>query len=500
LNKLPLIALAMVAGAAAPAKLDPDTAAWWNITAELSNDGMEGRDTGSAAYLRAARLVAAKFAAAGLKPAGENGSWFQDVPMHEVRVERATIRVGKTPVRFLYDLTIAPNEATPARVSAPLYYGGYCGASALRNVRGSIVICHGTHRNDLPDAAERETAVRAGGAIGMMTIADPGFTVEPPRWPYAYARAVRHAESPDSRVRRDPFLRMTLNAASLGKLLAGTGRNAAALVKAGSAGKPLPSFTIPRRLQASFTLRQRDISSPNVLALLPGSDAKLADQTIVLSAHLDGYGYGEPVNGDRLYNGTLDDAAYVSLLIRLAERRQGKGYRRPILFAAYTGEEKGLLGSRWFVSHPTVPMSRIAGVINLDQLRPIFPLKILTVHGLLLTTLGDDARAVAGSLGIAVQEDPEPERNLLRRTDHWPFMQAGVPATNFVFGFRPGSKSERIYRQWYRTGYHKPQDDLKQPMDFKAAADFNRFFYALVERVADQPGKPAWKPGVQRPR
>jgi len=232
-----------------------------------------------------------------------------------------------------------------------------------------------------------------------------------------------------------------------------------------------------------------------VLGLLPGSDPKLADEAIVLSAHLDGYGYGEPVKGDRLYNGTLDDAAYVALLIRLAERRHGQPYRRPILFAAFTGEEKGLLGSRWYVAHPTVPLSHTAADINLDQLRPIFPLKLLTVHALNDTSLGDDARAVANGLGIQVQVDPEPERNLIRRTDHWPFMQGGIPATNFVFGFRPGSKSEQIYRQWYRTGYHKPQDDLNQLMDFKAAADFNRFFYELVERVADKQTAPRWKPG-----
>jgi len=140
-----------------------------------------------------------------------------------------------------------------------------------------------------------------------------------------------------------------------------------------------------------------------------------------------------------------------------------------------------------------VPLKRIAADINLDQLRPIFSLEILTVHALDDSTLGDDVRAVAGSLGIAVQHDPEPERNLLRRSDNWPFMQAGIPATGFVFGYRPGSRSEQIYRQWYRTGYHKPQDDLDQPMDWKAAADFNRFFYALVNRVADQPTAPAWK-------
>jgi hypothetical protein len=482
----------LLIGAAPSPRIDADTAAWWATTAQLSNDSMEGRDTGSPAYLRAAKLVASRFAAAGLKPAGENGTWFQKVPMHEIRVDGARISVGNRPLVFLHDLTISPNSATPPQVDAGLAYGGYCERGALGDVRGRIVICHGTHRAGLPTAAEREAAARAGGAIGMLTIADPGFTVEPPRWPYAYARTVTLATDPE---KPDPFLRMTLNAESLGKLLAGSGRNAAALIAAGSAGRPLPGFAIPGRFHAQFALRQRAIGSPNVLAYMPGSDPKLANQVIVLSAHLDGYGYGDPVKRDRIYNGTLDDAAYVALLIRLAERREGHPYRRPILFAAWTGEEKGLLGSRWFVAHMTLPKSRIAADINLDQLRPIFPLKLLTVHALDDTTLGDDARSVASSLGISVQKDPEPERNLLRRSDQWNFLQAGIPATAFVFGYRPGSRSEQIYRQRSRTGNHKPQDDLKQPMDFKAAADFNRFFYKLVERVADDPNPPAWKPG-----
>ena len=116
------------------------------------------------------------------------------------------------------------------------------------------------------------------------------------------------------------------------------------------------------------------------------------------------------------------------------------------------------------------------------------------MHALDDTTLGDDVRAVTASMGIAVQRDPEPERNLLQRSDQWNFLKAGIPATAFVFGYRPGSASERIYRRWYRTGYHKPQDDLAQLMDWKAAADFNRFFGALVTRVADQDAAPAWKP------
>lgn len=491
-----LAALATIG--AAPPGLDPDTAAWWRTTVQLSDDSMEGRDTGSSAYLRAARLVADRFAAAGLQPAGENGGWYQNVAMVETRVEQASLRVGARPLRFLHDFTVDPSAALPGGIDAKLHYGGYCAPEALAGASGRIVICHGTRKPGLPSADQREAAVTAAGAIGIMTIADPGFTVEPPRWPYAYARALRLAPT---RPATEPLIVMTLNAAALGKVVSGSGHGAKALIAAGSAGKPLPSFAVRDPLAARFTVRRRDLASPNVLAMLPGSDPALADQAIVLSAHLDGYGYGEPVDGDRLYNGTLDNAAYVALLIRLAERLAGKPQNRPILFAAWTGEEKGLLGSRWFVERPTVPLKRIAATINLDQLRPIFPLELLTVHALDDSTLGDDVRAIATGMGIAVQADPEPERNLLRRTDHWPFVEAGIPATSFVFGYAPGSPSERIYRSWYKTGYHKPQDDPDQKMDFKAAADFNAFFYALVDKVANQPQPPRWKPGSKlKPR
>lgn len=480
------------AAAAFPLKVDTDTRAWWATTTALSNDAMEGRDTGSVAYERAAKLVAKRFAEAGLDPAGENGSYFQRVPMQSLSIERATLSVGSRPLRFLHDIVASPYPGMPGSFDAPLAYRGYCSAGALGGVRGKVVICHGTSRAGLPSDGDRLAAVRAAGGAALITIADPGFTVEPPRWPYAYARTVWLKDTPPP----SPGLaRFTLNASVLNSLIVGSGQDAIRLIAAGAAGEPLPSFDAPDRFRARFDLSSRTISAPNVLARLAGSDPALAAQTIVLSAHLDGYGPGEPVAGDRTYNGTLDDAAYVALLIRLAERQRGAGFRRPVLFAAFTGEEKGLLGSRWFVKHPTVPADRIAADINLDQLRPIFPLRLLTVHALADTTLGDDARAVATSMGVEVQADPEPERNLLRRADQWPFLQAGIPATAFVFGYRPGSNSEKVYRRWYKTGYHKPQDDLAQPMDWQAAADFNRFFYSLVARVADQPTAPAWNSG-----
>jgi hypothetical protein len=481
---------AILIGATAAGPKDPDTVAWWKITAALSNDSMEGRDTGSPALDRAARLVAARLAAAGVRPLGDRDTWFQRFPLDEVALTRANVRAGATPLKFLDEFTITANSGLPRSFSFALAYRGYCAAAGLGDVRGKLVICHGTHRTGLPSAAERLSAAKAAGAAGLITIADPGFTVEPPRWPVAYERVVTiRGQDP----RPDAFINMRLKADALGKVL--PGRDSDALIAAGSAGQPLPSFDSRVKLTGALQIATRRYTTPNVVGILPGTDPSKAKQAIVLTAHLDGYGHGNPVHGDSVYNGTLDDAAYVALLIRLAEHRHGAGFARPVIFAIVSGEEKGLLGSKWFVAHPPVPLSSIAADINLDQLRPIFPLKILTVHAKDDTTLGDAAADVAASMGIRVQNDPEPERNLLRRSDHWNFLQRGIPAVNFVFGYEPGSESERIYRHWYRTGYHTPQDDLKQPIDWQAAADFNRFFYSLVDKVASDPAPPRWKPG-----
>ena len=475
---------------------DADTRAWWQRTSVLSADSMEGRDAGSRGYEHAARHVARWLAESGVKPLGDSGSFFQSVPMEEVAVTGARLDVGGRPLRFLHDVTI-PAQSAPPTLAGALAYRGYCAADKLGDVRGRLVICHAARRPGLPTNEQRRAALVQAGAAGMISIADPGFTVEPPRWPAAYARSVILAgATPVVTPAQSPaFVTLSLRAGALGVLLAGSAQDADSLIAAGSAGRPLPAFDLRDSLHASFVTGRRTLRSPNIVGILPGTDPSKANEAIVLTAHLDGYGYGTAVDGDSLYNGTLDDAAYVALIVRLLERRHGQGFPRPIIVAIVTGEEKGLLGSRWFLSHLPVPRERIAGNINLDQLRPLFPLELLTVHALDDTSLGDDARAVAESLGIAVQRDPEPERGLLQRTDHWPFLQAGIPATNFVFGYRPGTESERIYRQWYREGYHTPKDDLNQRIDWKAAADFNRFYYALVARVASQDAAPSWKAG-----
>jgi len=430
-------AIASSVRAAADGPVDADSKAWWSLTTELSSDSMEGRDAGSSGHERAARLIAARLAAAGLQPLGDDGSWFQRVPLNEVNVRDATFNGPNGELEFLQEFTVRPNTGLPATLKTTLAYRGYCAADDLGDVKDKLVICHGTRRSGLPNRAQRAEAVRQAGAVGIATIADPGFVLEPPRWPYAYARSVyRRGDQPAA----DTFVQLTLNADALPKLMK---RRANKLVKRGAAGKSLPAFDTGEA-ELGFATGTAQFSSPNVVGLLPGTDPTLADQAIVLGAHLDGYGFGRSVDGDVIYNGTLDDAAYVALIAHLMELRAGQGYARPIIVALWTGEEKGLRGSRWFVDHPTVPLDRIAANINLDQLRPIFPLELMTIHARTDTTLGADATAIATARDIRVQDDPEPERNLLRRTDHWPFLQAGVPAINFVFGFDPGTPSEEI--------------------------------------------------------
>jgi hypothetical protein len=501
--RMPLIALVLaglMAGGvqAAPPRSagikDPDTKAWWQIAEALSSDAMEGRDIGSPGHHRAALVVAARFKAAGLKPAGDNGTYIQTFPVHESRVETAgtSFSVGSTPLKFLQQISVRATDDLPATVEGALTFRGYCGSKDLADAKGKVVVCFNTKRTGLPSAGQRVQAAAAAGAAGLIQIDDPYFTIEPPRWPAAYARSVAITGSPAPAAPTLPV--MTAGAEAFKVLLAGSGHDPEEVTKLGGTKQPLASFDLPGRFKAAFHLTKRDFKAENVLAVLPGRDPKLKGEYLALSAHLDGYGYGEPVNGDGLYNGALDDAAYVGTLIRFADKHKGKPLRRSVVLAAFTGEEKGLLGAHWFVDHPTVPKSGIIADINLDQLRPLFPLDLMTELAVDESTLGRTAREVAASMAIRIQADPEPERGLLQRADHWPFMQAKIPGTGFIFGYVPGTEAERRYREWYQVRYHRPQDDLTQPMDFEAAGKFNRFFYKLAETVADADEKPAWTP------
>jgi len=480
------------------------TRQWWRYVTALANDGMEGRDTGSPAYQRAARYVAAEFERAGVQPAGEQG-YFQSVPMRRVQLNVAGSSVtlerktGPRTFAWLREVTMGAASGLPTRIAAPLIFRGTAPEPpAGLEMQGKIVV-----RLSPPvgtPAANAPAPPLPPGAIGTLGI-DNFDGPERRRWPAAYAVNVSLAATPAT---PNPVPALFLNPTVAEELFQGSGHTYAELKRLYDTGQPLPWFEIPATLRATLRFDSSNIASDNVLGVVPGSDPALEDEYVVVSAHLDGYGFGEPIRGDGLYNGAFDDAAYVATLLDLAVKWKSSAtkLRRSVLFAVFTGEEKGLLGSSYFVAHSTVPKERpganMVADINLDQLRPLFPLKLLTMLALDDSTLGDAARAVAEPMGIRIQPDPEPDRNLMRRADHFNFIQGGIPATGFIFGYEKGSPEEVIYRRWYADRYHSPSDDLKQPWDPEAAAKFNEFFRRLVESVANADARPQWKAGLNR--
>lgn len=459
---------------------------------------MEGRDTGSEGYKKASRYVASQFERAGLKPAGTLG-YFQSVPIHAVHFlsdqsEISLVRNdGTTRLDWFRNVTLASRSNPTEAVDAPLAFAGWEIPADL-DIRGKILVALGAPRLQAGPRGYAQTP--RPGYLGTLLIESPEGP-EPLRWPSPYTAETMTLANGTQAPNGNGLLFIDFNPAVADQLLSGSGHTYEELRSLADQGKHLPSFSIPSTLHVRAKFESEDLNSDNILAVLPGSDPTLAGEFIVVSAHLDGFGVGPPINGDRIYNGALDDAAYVATLIDFAQRlrESGKKLKRSILFCVFTGEERGLLGSKYFLAHPTVPKEQMVADINLDQLRPIFPLKILTTLALAESTLGEIASQVGASMGIRIQPDVEPDRNLLKRSDHWSFMQAGVPALGFIFGYEKNSPEEAIYRRWYADRYHSPSDDLNQPWDPTAAAGFNDFFGHLVEILANAPEQPKWKSG-----
>lgn len=498
--RLPALVLAPLLLATAVQATEPtsDVLRWWRHTRALSVDSMRGRDTGSPEHRRAAEYVARELARNGVVPGGDNRSWFQAVPIRAYRLNAGassatlTRRGGGTrQLRWLQHITVTPALGLPATLAGRLVFAGSDNAAGLETA-GAIVV----RLNPVRLVAGPTLPPPPAGAVATIGI-ESALGPEPTRWPAQYAVSMTLADTATPALNGTPAFR--LNPAAADQLLEGSGHSYRDLLALAAAGRPVPSFATGGTLAIALRFDSTTLSSDHVIGVLPGADPALQAQHVVVSAHLDGYGIGEAWGSDNIYNGAFDNAAYVATLIDFAEKLRASGtrLRRSVLFTVVTGEEKGLLGSRYYTQHLTVPRERLVANVNLDQLRPIFPLHTLTMHAIDESTLGDTARQIATAMEIRLQTDPEPLRNLLRRTDHWNFMQIGVPSTGFIFGYVPGTPDEAAYRRWYADRYHTPRDDLSQPWVPAAAAKFNEFFGRLVMAIANAETAPSWKPGSQ---
>lgn len=344
---------------------------------------------------------------------------------------------------------------------------------------------------------ERWAAMKRAGIIGVIAIANPKHTDVP--WARTAQNRLQMSmalTAPGMDDSAGEEIAIAWNPAHADELLSGTGHTLDELIALAEAHKPLPRFPISGRIIAHTTVKHGTVESQNIAAIWPGSDPKLKDEYVAMSAHIDHLGVGAPVNGDAIFNGAMDNAAGSAALLDIAAhlKETGAKTKRSILFVLVTGEEKGLLGSKYFAAHPTVPAKSIVADINLDEFLPLFPLKILTVYGLGESTLGDDIRAVANQAGVQVVPDPEPARNVFIRSDQYNFVLHGIPALMPAFGTVKGSPEDKMLADWNRYRYHAVTDDLSQPVDKPAAGEFDLLMAQLVERIADADAKPAWKP------
>ena len=305
-------------------------------------------------------------------------------------------------------------------------------------------------------------------------------------------------ELADANLRRDQGrqISMAINPEFADEFFAGSGHTLAEIIADAKAQKPLPKFPLAMTIHAKTKVEETNVEAPNVVAELPGSDAELKKQFVIVSAHLDHLGIGAPVNGDDIYNGAMDNAAGVAALIQIAhdfKEAQSKP-KRSIIFLAVCGEEEGELGSWYFASHPSVAFNEIVADLNMDMFLPLFPLQYLQVQGLDESTLGDDIRIVGQADGVHVIADEQPQANRFIRSDQYSFVQRGIPALAFKFGYVKGSTQEKTFNDWVHTRYHEPSDDIYQHVDQEGAGKFCHLIYLLADRVANDAAKPVWEP------
>jgi Zn-dependent M28 family amino/carboxypeptidase len=516
---LPIVSLSVAIFAfsqpAVPVHFDGKT--WWDFVKVLADDNMEGRETGSAGLRRAQAYIVEQLKQAGLQPAGTDGYYqpvnFQSRQIIEKDSSLALVRDGKVePLTLGEDAFFSTRVDLEPELQAPLVFVGYGLSIPEKNyddlsgldLKGKVAVILNGSPADIPgplashyqSASERWKTLQKAGAVGIISIANP-LTMDIP-----WSRMSVNRTHPSMVLARPEFnetagekLALIFNPVKADRLFEGSGHSFDEILNLAKDRKQLPRFALAPSIKVRAKLEKRELESANVVAKLPGNDPELKSEYVVLSAHIDHLGIGEPINGDRIYNGAMDNASGSALLLDVASslKKSPEKLKRSLLFVFVTGEEKGLLGSKYFAANPTVAAKSMVADLNVDMFLPIVPLKVLTVFGLAESDLGDLAVEVAKAHGISVQPDPEPQRNIFIRSDQYNFIRHGIPALAIGVGATPGSPEQEIFKAWLTERYHAPSDDLNQPVDLSAAALYEEVIRGMMVSVAENPHRPQWK-------
>lgn len=495
----------------------------------LSSDLLEGRAPATRGGRLATEYIAARLQAAGVQP-GVNGSYFQPVPIDVVAADSSSVKAtasgkAKGTLRFPSDVVVWAGSATPtSSARAELVFVGY-GATAPEykwddfkgeDIKGKILL---VLVND-PPASAKEPKLFGGkamtyygrwtykfeeaerrGAAGMLII---HTTAEAS---YPWHTVVGSWAGEQRMLARDPSLPaplgfrgwITNDAAS--DLLKQAGLDLAELRKKAATREFRPVAT-GITVDVSFKNSVRHMESRNVVGVIPGRDSRLKKEYVSYSAHWDHFGIGPKVNGDSIYNGTLDNASGVASLLSVARAAAAAPRpRRSQLFIFVTGEESGLLGSAYYAQNPTVPVRNIIANLNMDVITLLGRVRDLNVLGADKSTLGSMLSHMVSSQGLRIAPDPHPEAGHFYRSDHFSFAKAGIPAISIGAGTdyvgRPKGWGEKQSQDYTANRYHQPSDEYRPGFDLSGAAQLSDIVLRFGTALSNSPVKPDWNPGAE---
>lgn len=492
----------------------------------LASDQLEGRGVGTRGEKLATEYIAAQFASAGAKPAGENGTYFQRVPMVGAATEpAATLSAAgnsqSLSFRWLDDYVgVSELQQTTDEFDAEAIFVGH-GIVAPEfqwddfkgvDVKGKVLVLF---TNEPPSSDPKFFGGRALTYYG--------------RWTYKYEEAARHGAKAvfiihttptagygwevvrSSWSGEDPQLKLPAGRPALAfagwfsqdagqKLVAMAGKKVDDLLQAANSRdfRPIP---LGIRIRGNTPTKIRPIESRNVVATIPGSDAKLRSEAVVFTAHWDHLGVGPAVNGDSIYNGAVDNATGCAILIELARAWAALAAkpRRSAVFVAVTAEEAGLRGSEYYADHPVLPLGKTALNLNFDAFPPFGRTKDIEVTGAERTTVWEVVQEAARRMNIAIKPDAHPEQGHFYRSDHFALAHAGVPAFSINLGTdyegKPPGYGEKVFEEYNAKHYHQPSDEYHDDWNFGGMEEVAHFAIQIATTVANQDALPTWNGG-----
>jgi Zn-dependent M28 family amino/carboxypeptidase len=491
----------------------------------LSSDLLEGRGTGQRGGDIAAEYIGTQYALYGLKPAGDDGTYFQNVPMVGVKTlpETSFEFVNGNSVVKLKNLdefvTNNQSQTENADIDAPIVFVGY-GIKAPEynwddykgvDLRGKVALLFVNEpSSDDPNFFKgkaltyygrwtykfEETARR--GAVATLIIhrtdlASYGWEVVRNSW-----------GSERSYLKRDGT--PMVQAASwiqleVAKKLAAMGGQDLDKLFAQAQTREFKPVELSVHLKAHVASQLHSFLSRNVVAMLPGSDAKRKDEAVLYTAHYDHLGIDASMKGDNIYNGAVDNATGCGILLEMAHAWASASPAPPrsILFAAVTAEEQGLLGSEYLGKHPPIPASKISLDLNFDALAPLGEPEQVEASGAERTTFYPVVESTAKSFGLALRPDSRPEAGHYYRSDHFSLARVGIPSFSIGQGLKfkghDESWGEAQAKDYVDHHYHQPSDEYRAEMDFTGLAKMTRFGFALGQAAATAPELQGWQAG-----